>query len=516
MAKSTCACKAWQRRACAAEGLYRQSEGSQYCVLHYPGRDKIEDFTKALEGKLSVGDLTFCGVWFPESIFFSTPFSGKVDFMGAHFTCDASFAVEFQHNANFSMAQFDSIVYFDEATFKEKVTFAGARFADLATFRNSHFESGANFASAHFQHAFFEIAEFSENATFGNAEFSAVADFNAAHFVKGADFTRAQFNSTADFHHTRFNGDGIFDNVTFHSNADFQWARFKNEPKPANVSADIETPKVAAGGPPAAESKPSKISFVGSRFTEGATFEMNDIDDSALVSFAGAIFEKPERVMFHTVRLRPYWFINVDPRRFNFISADWGFLDNRHSTRREIAALEKHEVGYSTRILEVTFRQLAVNAEENSRYEEAANFRYMAMEMKRFNRWRKFDFLRLSWWYWLLSGYGERVERAFWILVLIWLLFSVIYWTGDATWWEPKQIDKVVTVGEEKDRQQHPMAKSLSPVESGIYSAYVMALQKPQPAPANKRARVAVLLETILGPVQAALLALAIRRKFMR
>jgi hypothetical protein len=74
------------------------------------------------------------------------------------------------------------------------------------------------------------------------------------------------------------------------------------------------------------------------------------------------------------------------PRRFNFISADWGFLDNRHSTRREIAALEKHEVGYSTRILEVTFRQLAVNAEENSRYEEAANFRYMAMEMKRFNR----------------------------------------------------------------------------------------------------------------------------------
>ena len=43
-----------------------------------------------------------------------------------------------------------------------------------------------------------------------------------------------------------------------------------------------------------------------------------------------------------------------------------------------------------------------------------------------------------------------------------------------------------------------------------------MTLQKPEPLPANKRAKTLVLLETVLGPVQAALLALAIRRKFMR
>ncbi|HEY0323644.1 MAG TPA: hypothetical protein VGC66_22005 [Pyrinomonadaceae bacterium] len=48
------------------------------------------------------------------------------------------------------------------------------------------------------------------------------------------------------------------------------------------------------------------------------------------------------------------------------------------------------------------------------------------------------------------------------------------------------------------------------------YSLSVMTLQKPEPRPATITAHTLVILETILGPIQAALLALAIRRKFMR
>lgn len=48
------------------------------------------------------------------------------------------------------------------------------------------------------------------------------------------------------------------------------------------------------------------------------------------------------------------------------------------------------------------------------------------------------------------------------------------------------------------------------------YSLGVMSLQKPEPKPLTGTAQTLVLLETILGPLQAALLALAIRRKFMR
>ena len=52
--------------------------------------------------------------------------------------------------------------------------------------------------------------------------------------------------------------------------------------------------------------------------------------------------------------------------------------------------------------------------------------------------------------------------------------------------------------------------------ETLVYSFNVAALQKPEPLPGGIFAKIFVLLETFLGPLQAALLALAIRRRFMR
>ncbi len=43
-----------------------------------------------------------------------------------------------------------------------------------------------------------------------------------------------------------------------------------------------------------------------------------------------------------------------------------------------------------------------------------------------------------------------------------------------------------------------------------------MTLQKPEPRPKSSAARLAVIICAILGPLQGALLALAVRRKFMR
>ena len=127
-------------------------------------------------------------------------------------------------------------------------------------------------------------------------------------------------------------------------------------------------------------------------------------------------------------------------------------------------------------------------------------------------RWRRVDWLSLRYWYWVLSGYGEKVRKAFAALVIIWLVFAFIYWKfGNELWWRPTQ--QVILV----DQRGSPTTSvKLTPGDALLYSAYVMALQKPEPLPANKRAKVLVLLETVLGPVQAALLALAIRRKFMR
>ena len=48
------------------------------------------------------------------------------------------------------------------------------------------------------------------------------------------------------------------------------------------------------------------------------------------------------------------------------------------------------------------------------------------------------------------------------------------------------------------------------------YSLGIMTLQKPEPRPATTKAQTLLLVETILGPLQAALLALAVRHRFMR
>jgi hypothetical protein len=48
------------------------------------------------------------------------------------------------------------------------------------------------------------------------------------------------------------------------------------------------------------------------------------------------------------------------------------------------------------------------------------------------------------------------------------------------------------------------------------YSAAVLTLQRPDSRPDTLFTQILVTAEAILGPVQAALLALAIRRKFMR
>jgi len=164
--------------------------------------------------------------------------------------------------------------------------------------------------------------------------------------------------------------------------------------------------------------------------------------------------------------------------------------------------------------VELTYRQLAVNAEENNRYEQAADLRYLAMEVARKMRWKKVDLFRLSWWYWLLSGYGERVRRAFGVLLVVWLPFALIYWKAvDESWWQLKQPSSILSV---KADATIATPIKLTARDALLYSAGVMALQKPEPAPANKRAKLLVLMETIFGPLQAALLALAIRRKFMR
>lgn len=389
----------------------------------------------------------------------------------------------------------------------EDFNFQGVWFTDEVFFENLTFSKKADFRRAVFSRtAYFSLARFSTDAFFDGAQFDKKADFRGAQFGGKVSFRGAQFNADAYFSGAQIYQKASFVSVSFNANAYFGGLSIIGG-EGSNTQGAISS----AGA--VDEDKLVDINFKGANFKEVARFKENKFTEPTCLRFANAIFDKPERAVFHNTAVRPHWFINVDSRKFTFINVDWGYLDIRAAVRKEIAALERSAAG-DLSDLETTFRQLAVNGEENNRYEEAADFRYMAMETRRLQRRRKVDLFRLSWWYWLLSGYGERVQRALGALAVIWLFFAVVYWTGNATWWQPKQAARVAA--ESSEPKQQTAATPLTLTEALIYSAGVMTLQKPEPLPANKRAKACVLLETILGPVQAALLALAIRRKFMR
>lgn len=60
------------------------------------------------------------------------------------------------------------------------------------------------------------------------------------------------------------------------------------------------------------------------------------------------------------------------------------------------------------------------------------------------------------------------------------------------------------------------MGQPQKPTKALAYSLAVITLQRPDPRPLTATAWFTVLAETILGPIQAALLILAVRRRFMR
>lgn len=139
-------------------------------------------------------------------------------------------------------------------------------------------------------------------------------------------------------------------------------------------------------------------------------------------------------------------------------------------------------------------------------------FRYLSMDVARSASWLGFAPWRLSWWYWLASGYGERILRATVVLIGILLLSAATYTQVGFSRTEPKLASESGAEATKREGINAPLdfRRAL------IYSAEVMAFQKPEPKPATTAAHSVVLLETILGPVQAALLLLAIRRKFIR
>jgi hypothetical protein len=347
-------------------------------------------------------------------------------------------------------------------------------------------------------------AVFNGEVVFSRKLYRGGVDFSEAEFVKDVYFTEAIFVEEAIFNTTKFRALAYFRGATFNSSAIFEFATFGGEADFTNTTLWGE----AYFGYTACA---SYLKFSAGDIVQG-------FNDQASLSLEFADVEQPERVSFNTLSLKSHWFVDVDPRKFDFANVTWVNepIDKVLQLLQDKQPLSSPPVSSTPhRRLATAYRQLAINAEENNRYGEASDFRYLAMETRRREDERGYAFRTLDWWYWLASGYGERVRQAFAVLFGLWLAFAFLYMLVGFIRWEPKPSIEAEAMDVAKSKPDN-VGRQLAVTEALTYSLGVLTLQKPEPRPATALAKLFVGVETVLGPVQAALLALAIRRKFMR
>src|SRR6266498_951582 len=419
-----CDCEVWMRTACKGEEFYKEYEGNRFCVLHYPGNEKADDFKVVLERKLDSKDFDFCGIWFPyRANFAKARFSVNADFSKAIFSMGAIFRNAEFKRADFSNATFSADADFALAKFSEDANFSNANFSAKAHFNDTDFKKAADFREAIFsENVRFIAANFKAAADFSDASFSKEVYFSDASFTAGPNFSKANFSAAAKFGFASFSADADFSDVSFSAGADFSSAAF-------SAAANFSSASFGAAAKFNHTSFSDAANFIETTFKDYFYFtgssSRRSFGDQQRLNFKFAHFEKPDRVSFRTLDLKPHWFVHVDSRKFEFIDVEFRFVLNE-----ELKYLNNANVIAPHRLLAIACRQLAANAEENHRYKQAADFRYASMDAERLEwlqdpKKRKFQFLH--WLYWIASGYGERVGLAFGVLAVLWLLFAFSY-----------------------------------------------------------------------------------------
>jgi hypothetical protein len=362
----------------------------------------------------------------------------------------------------------------DEKLKNNDFKFAGVYFPENLNLYNRTLEGPADFRQATFE----------RGAHFGSATFMGRANFLGATFKgRWADFLGATFKEEAIFRASTFEGEAVFYGVTFESQAEFTKATFMNR---ANFSG--------------ATFKEEAI-FTESTFKEGGRFWSLQTTPRTVLSLQAGEIEGPERISFHSTFLHPSWFIGTNVRQFTFTNVQW-----QSSVNEEIKAIEARRpvdirFGSSHDFLAKTCEDLAISAEENSDHAQARELYYLSMEASRNKGLAYFGVLNTL--YWALSGYGERPRRALCVLVAIFAVFAALYMQVG-----PSKLQVLQASGFYESIEHAGQAL--------VYSLAVLFRLSPNPKPDPGLFQFLVTIEGIVGPVQIAVLLLAIRRQILR
>jgi uncharacterized protein YjbI with pentapeptide repeats len=231
---------------------------------------------------------------------------GRYDFEQCLFNCDLSsfqWVNEFEDNAIFVNANFQSNVSFKGKTFKKIADFRGCNVVNNANFSEVTFIGeyrGGNYNGK----VDFHKTKFHEVSEIWGGKFRREIDFSHCHFFKGVDFGDVIFENKVSFHNVTFHGNVFFTgaefkdkvnawNLTCGGNITFEWVNFRKK-------ATFSTLKVEKG----------KANFHGSNFEGNAyfynsVFKELDLCKSVIdkgVFFLDAKIKKANRETFRIIK----------------------------------------------------------------------------------------------------------------------------------------------------------------------------------------------------------------------
>jgi uncharacterized protein YjbI with pentapeptide repeats len=464
------------------------------CILHSKNAKKDKThFDGLFAQKLAANDFDFRGTFFPENVDFSSRVIYNANFREANFEGGASFV----------SARFEGVSTFLNANFHQGVSFENALFANFANFNRCQFPNPSGFGhTVGFENTqflgpvLFAWASFG-GVNFANATFADWANFISADFVGVADFRGVRFRQSADFTMAIFRGKDFF----------LYGSPFKL--KCIDAAATFFEASFEGAAYFSACSFNNVVDFELSQFHDSAIFALNRTPGSPKLCFEGVVCESPERVSFDRFDASSTTFLHTDLRKIRFHSVNWPRFDsrvclydeqrNRAATGERLVLVNEQQDRESIRLL---YRDLKVNLESSGDWVGAGDFYYAEMELARrydsnkTNRW-------LLWTYKFLAGYGERPLQALSILGGLLLVLSVLFllpWSSFTFELTPHNV----------------VDWHLSPTEAFSHSLRAIFLRSPFFQPQTKWANGWTLIGNIVGPIQLALLAIALRRWLRR
>ena len=516
------------------------------CLMHFNGvrpLDLIQGEVDALIAGTSLrskpGISDFKEFVFPGGIVFSEPvFSRYACFIGAIFLGPVDFSrARFQGDANFAQARFFQPVFCVEAVFEGSCTFAAVRFGPRvdfsraklrkkADFRDSHFEGEAKFGDATLHAAVFSGSEFIGRAWFGGSMMFEGADFQTVRFRSDADFLDAKLFGRCRFTYVTHEGNSSFSGSLL-GDSDFSCSDFK---------AFANFYKTAFTGQAHFNlTKFQDVRFDSARFDGGAQFESATFSGNAefqnasfgfssvrtgIADFTNARFESPNKVWLTQVNqgaaqgLRAR-FVNCDVERIHLEDVRWHRRAGRMVLQDELdigvgyrEQLGQRHESPGHELVAIAYRQLIDNFDRVRSLDLAEDCYCGALDMTRRNPGVPLLSRGVLAIYKVLSSYGGSYARALLVLVLFILAFASIFsapWTS----LRPARDNPANVQMADSFFRRYP---------AGLVHALEVATFQRDTVYSlpTRNGRLAAIAEQMVIPIQAGLLALALRRRFRR